>query len=397
MATMRQILANRRNSLLSTGARTPEGAVASAANGRTHGLCASKMLRDDERKLIEEREAELAAEMQPEGALQKAQVAEIAAASVRIEMCRLEEENWRFERAERAEFYWDEDRRAEAQELAERLARKPALVVRKLRQTLQGAQWLRQEWAVLRALVNGGPGGSPRPLDEAGRQRAFDLAGLSAEARLVSTRLDLPEGKPVEGDRDAALAAHQAAVIAIVIAELDQLTDQSRVELDQSNRFEIQLGNFPGVDRMTRLARRYEKEAVQRRDKAIEEFRRLQAAAAQAKKEAREREIAAMPLRQRIATQMGFPEFGRALAAEEEQARARWRAQQTPAPQPDGAPAQPANEAAAAARPATTASAASPLETGTSPAPPTPTAAETRRLDPNEGEAGQKAAHRQAS
>jgi hypothetical protein len=150
------------------------------------------------------------------------------------------------------------------------------LYVRKLRQTLQGAQRLRRAFAALAALVAGGAAGEgepARPLDAVCRERGFDLLGLEPEERMGVTRLDLPDGR--SGD-DAALAAHQAAVFAAQLADLDQLTSERYVELDQKLRLEAMLGNSPGIDNQTRLIRRYRAEAQRRRDLGLKELERLQ-------------------------------------------------------------------------------------------------------------------------
>jgi hypothetical protein len=259
---------------LSTGPRDPNGA--SAANGRTHGLSASKWLRDDERERLAERTAELEYELMPDNAAQRAVVAEIAAAAVRIESCDMDEENWRFHRAQRAEYYWDEDRQAEAEALMAKLDRNPSLYVRKLRQTLQGARRLRRAFAALAALVAAGAAGEgepARPLDAVSRERAFDVLGLEPEERQGVTPLDLPGGRA--GD-DAALAAHQAALLAEQLADLDRLTSERYVEVDEKLRLEAMLGNSPGIDEQTRLIRRYRAEAKRRRDLGLKELRRLQ-------------------------------------------------------------------------------------------------------------------------
>jgi hypothetical protein len=260
--------------LLNKGARRPDSA--SAANGRTHGLSASKWLRDDERERLAERTAELEDELMPTGTAQRAVVAEIAAAVVRIESCDLDEENWRFHRAQRAEYYWEEDRQAEAEALMAKLHNNPSVYVRKLRQTLQGARRLRRAFAALAALVDGGPTGEPaRPLDVVSRERGFDLLGLEPEERQGVTPLDLPADRAGDDD-DAALAAHQATVLAVQLAELDRLTSERYVELDEKMRLEAMLGNSPGIDNQTRLIRRYRCEAQRRRDLGLKKLEQLQ-------------------------------------------------------------------------------------------------------------------------
>jgi hypothetical protein len=263
MASLRQIRANQANSRKSTGARTPEGRKASAANGTSHGLSATTCLRADEERLVDARLAELETELKPQGPTQRALVREIAAASVRIARCDREEQARRQHRERRAAAHWDDDRRAEAAELARSLPHEPALTLRKLRQTLHGAQWLRQAWAEL--------GAHSRPLDDQGRQRAFDLLGLSLDRRQGATPLDLPAGSD-HAARGAALAAHQAALITTQIAELDRRTSERFVAIDQANRLEAARGNVPVSDPMRRLFRRYRAEAVAQRDRALAEF-----------------------------------------------------------------------------------------------------------------------------
>jgi hypothetical protein len=334
---------------LSTGPRSPN--AASAANGRTHGLSASKWLRDDERERLAERTAELEDQLLAEGAAERAAVAEIAAAVVRIESCDMDEENWRFHRAQRAEYYWEEDRQAEAEALMAKLHRNPSFYVRKLRQTLQGAQRLRRAFAALAALVADGAAGErepARPLDAVCRARAFDLLGLEPEERLGVTPLDLPGGRA--GD-DAALAAHQAALLARELADLDQLTSERYVELDQKLRLEAMLGNFSGIDEQTRLIRRYRAEAQRRRDRGLEELRRLQEEADDEADDAEFRRARAAALWRSVAS----PSTGGPVKTEETRPVADPPARPETAAQPV-----PAGQAVADADPATAARAEAP-------------------------------------
>jgi hypothetical protein len=286
MTTFRQIRANQQNATLSTGPRSP----GSEGNARTHGLSASKCISEEEKRLIETRLLELERELQPEGRLQHDEVAAVAAASVRLEMCQLEEESWRLHRAERAEFHWDADRQAEVMALVDKLPAKPQVIASRLRQTLRGSRWLLEEWRDLawRVRGTGMPAApAPAPLDETGRRRAFDLLGLSEERRQACTPLDLPGGGT---GSEAEVAAHQDALIAGKIAELEALTDPEQVALDESIRIATVHSCGPGVDTQTRLIRRYETEARRARDRALENLAQLQETAARRKKEEKERE-----------------------------------------------------------------------------------------------------------
>jgi hypothetical protein len=289
MATLRESAAVRADQLKDDGQPMPGDGAEAAADAKAPGWSASQSLRDDEQRLVEERLAQLKTELKPEGVLQNDCVRDVATAMVRIELCQLDEAHWRYHRAQRAEYYWEEDRHAEAEEVAGRLARKPALTRKKLRQTLHSVLWLREAWADLAARVAGAVGEPPRPLNERGRQRGFDLLGLSAEQRIGVTPLDLAAGSGAGAD-PAALARHQAALIAIELADLDRLSSEKHVALDQANRRDAMLGNFPGIDRMTRQIRRDEAQAVRLRDQALATLRQLQETAARAREMACEEE-----------------------------------------------------------------------------------------------------------
>jgi hypothetical protein len=100
--------------------------------------------------------------------------------SVRLERCAAEEPVMRGYSALRAELSWDEDRRLDAEEIAARLARRPALVVRRLMKTRQGCEWLIERWRELSAVLEHGGG---RDWNDAERSLAFDLLGAHPTAR----------------------------------------------------------------------------------------------------------------------------------------------------------------------------------------------------------------------
>jgi hypothetical protein len=68
MATPAQLLANRANSQLSTGPRTPEGRQTSSANSLTTGLTSTRIyVRPEEQQTFDQFEAGLKAELKPQG------------------------------------------------------------------------------------------------------------------------------------------------------------------------------------------------------------------------------------------------------------------------------------------------------------------------------------------
>jgi hypothetical protein len=118
MATLRQILANRRNCRASCGARTPEGRAASARNSTVHGLTATTMPHEDELPLIEKCREEWLPELHPEGVNQTWWADRFIAATARILWAELQEDAWRFRKAERARLNWSGDREVEIIQLA---------------------------------------------------------------------------------------------------------------------------------------------------------------------------------------------------------------------------------------------------------------------------------------
>ena len=106
MATLRQILANRRNCRASCGARTPEGRAASARNSTVHGLTATTMPHEDELPLIEKCREEWLPELHPEGLNQTWWADRFIAATARILWAEQQEDAWRFRKAERARLNW---------------------------------------------------------------------------------------------------------------------------------------------------------------------------------------------------------------------------------------------------------------------------------------------------
>lgn len=92
MVSQKQLEANRRNALMSTGPKTPEGKAAVSRNALKHGLLSKEVVLDDESgEAFEEFHKELLADLAAEGALECELADRIAA------------QMWRLRRARRIE------------------------------------------------------------------------------------------------------------------------------------------------------------------------------------------------------------------------------------------------------------------------------------------------------
>ena len=86
MATAAQIAANRANAQKSTGPKSEAGKARSAMNALKHGLCAEKLLIDEEeREAWEELRADYLARLRPEGPAKTRLAAQIAQVAWRRE------------------------------------------------------------------------------------------------------------------------------------------------------------------------------------------------------------------------------------------------------------------------------------------------------------------------
>ena len=128
----------------------------------------------------------------PLTALQAWLVADIERTQGRIDHAAQIERCERDRYAQRAGRYWDDDRRVLAEEQGERLARRPAKVLQKLRATPQGCDWLLKHWGLLLEICEAG-----QAWDEGQTSLALDLLGTPANLRdpaIVAPRLADPAG-----------------------------------------------------------------------------------------------------------------------------------------------------------------------------------------------------------
>src|SRR4051812_15536924 len=184
MASLRQVNANKANSLLSTGPRSDEGKEVSRANALKHGLAGEGVvLPDEERAAVEERAGQWNSSLRPWGAIDVWLVEVVATEAVRVERCRAVEADLRERAALRAGEFWDDDRRLAAEALARRLPSRPEVVSRELAQTAQGVELLIERWGALAAALG------TRAWSAAERALALDLLGVPRALREAPTPL----------------------------------------------------------------------------------------------------------------------------------------------------------------------------------------------------------------
>jgi len=260
MTSLRQTEANRINALKSTGPVTDQGKQQSRRNALRHGLAgAGVVLPDDEEHAVARRAEDWAAFLDPAGDRDDWLVEQVALESVRLDRCQHQERARRAADAARAEVAWDDDRRIDAEALAAGLAKKPALLRRKLEMTTQGCGLLIERWHGLLGLLQSGA-----PWDGARRSLALDLLGVPPELRDGPGPLDpAPGGDPAEAQ--AALAR----------AEVERLTTRQADWLDalDADEREMAILGLAPPGRVLVQLRRYEAGCQRRLRAALAQLR----------------------------------------------------------------------------------------------------------------------------
>ena len=261
MSTLRQVEANRKNALRSTGPRTEEGKEQSRKNALKHGLSgAGVVLPEQESEAVAARLVEWQGSLAPTpGDEFEAWLAEdVVVASVQVDRCRHHERVLRAGQARRASVSWEQDRKLAATLLGENLARKPAAVSQELRRTPQGCDWLMARWTVLGQILE-----IKGAWTEPQRALALDLLGTPPELRDGPTRLD-----------------DNAGAAACVRAELEELRDLKEnvlADLDEHDRAAAELGLEREVSKPLARLRRYESTCRRRLTWALKQLRGNQA------------------------------------------------------------------------------------------------------------------------
>jgi hypothetical protein len=208
---------------------------------------------DDEDAAIRERYKRWARDYGPATPYQCWLVEQMAVASVRVERCQRHERSLRGSLARRAKVCWEEDRRLDAEQLGQGLSRRPALVARKLEETLQGCAWLIERWEALGRIAEANGAWS-----DAQQALALDMLGTPAELREDPSRLE---------DNLGALARR----------EVDRLAErqQSLILLDGFDQMQAALGKvLPPTPALNRV-RQYESQCVRQLRWATAQFYRV--------------------------------------------------------------------------------------------------------------------------
>jgi hypothetical protein len=265
MTTLRQVEANRRNSLYSTGPRSPEAKEISRRNALKHGMAgAGVVLPEDEQEAVERRRVEWHSSLRPWNAAEEWIADQVVVASVQIDRIHHQERHLRTEAARNAEERWDDQRRLAAEVLGAGLAKDPARVALQLRQTPQGCAWMVARWAVLDyALKQTGR------LDLKQLDQARDLLGIARDLRSAPTVLN-----PTNGEDPRAWVA---GVIAAEVAGLRE-AKEALAGSDARERAAAALGLPAELPRPLSLLRRYEAACQRRMQWAWKQLRHGRAA-----------------------------------------------------------------------------------------------------------------------
>jgi hypothetical protein len=243
MISFDRLRANRRNAQKSTGPRTDRGKARSRQNALKHGLTGAGVVQPaDEAAERDRRMASWTAELQPSTEMQVWVVGQLILATLRLDRSARLETAQRGLTVERAGCCWRNDRRLETEQLATRLTRNPALVVRQLSTTSQGCDWLIARWESLAiALAEQGH------WDDLQRSLAYDLLGVPPLERPCEDRIR------DESSRDELLA--------VVQEEIQWLDAQKAEGLDDLDSTEQALAEADlkfDISPPARLLRRYE-------------------------------------------------------------------------------------------------------------------------------------------
>ncbi len=147
--------------------------------------------------------------LRPQDAFQAMLIDQMAVTSIRLERCGRAERRMRDRAVMRAEVSWDEDRAIEAEALGGRIGEAPASIVKQLRATPHGCDWLIRRWGLLGEVAGRGAAWTAGQV-----ALAHDLFGAPAEFR------DGEPGRVPSGPEGAASSADRVELARREIAGL---------------------------------------------------------------------------------------------------------------------------------------------------------------------------------
>ena len=259
MTTQAQIDSNRRNAQHSTGPQSPEGKDASRRNSCKHGLTGSGgVVAPEDRTRFEMRAESLREEFRPETEFERILVEQMAADSVRMDRCRESYFAICEDQANRAAFCWDEDRRAEAEEVAARLGKDPTRTRCRLEQNKHGCELLIGRWEGLGRILR-----ESGVWDDSQRSLALNLLGVPLELRTGTTSVDVPEGETIDA------RTFRLGVVERELARLHRRKLEAFDRLDDHDRQSAEAGLGAELSRPIKLVLRYESACWRRTQAAL--------------------------------------------------------------------------------------------------------------------------------
>jgi hypothetical protein len=189
-ASDRKVEANRRNSQNSTGPRTEAGKQRTRANAVKHGLSGEGVVvPPSDTAAVAKRMEEWRPEYRVDSPTKEWAFEQLVVSSIRMNKCQDEQFSIDHYDKHRALLAWEVDQEASAALLGDRLARKPELVSKQLRQSKYGCQWLLEQWSDLKSVLDSGESWNDEQV-----KRAYDLIGLPLHDRESLAPLDDPAG-----------------------------------------------------------------------------------------------------------------------------------------------------------------------------------------------------------
>lgn len=260
--TEAQLSADQRSARKSTGPETEAGKRIARLNSLVHGMRSeTKLVPKHLKDAVAKHVADLTDAYRPEGGYQTWLIHQAADAAARLDSCqgmiRAQFDN----QIDRAERCWDEDHDRNIEELAARLPKDPARIVRRLSATAHGCIWLLARWFALETALDDQNGWTEAQLDQ-----AFQLLGVPEPLRYAHPHLT----------RDAD-PEHLTELVKEQIDSLESLYVNAMRPLDLKERDLAALGIPLRPSAELAKLQRHEESLRRVFTESLNEFRRLRA------------------------------------------------------------------------------------------------------------------------